>query len=476
MLDQSNLLCAPMKSGADPYCNKDEQANPDSHLEELGFCWVPATVAGAAHGKCEPEGCELIPAGRVDWTAEQVTEVLHSFGVQEDDFQQTHASKEFNALVQELLRGECSLHSRSSQPAGPDPDAVPASALLRVVNLVVLAIVDPLRSCVLVEVKQRAKGKERSTGQLPGKKMKPLQEVEATVLQYLDNELRCRHLLGDVLELEASHVSEREDDELTPSRNFPGLASMYRKYTIQGYVSLATQEERDAHPQAKRLGLDVDTCTSFKTKSVKTGDIHFWEWRPLSADVLGLVGTMDIPTPVPLQVGPRGWSSVALLQLVKQQLQQVRAEGNDAHPSDKARQLEELAAELASGQCSLRLKADGKVLRQVDVIVVQLQRQDGESKKVLCRRDGEGAPSMPEVVKVIGEAPQQVAERFLKEQLGLQGRYSMDTSSVAARGSLPAADIGHVRVRAPGSTPCARVPDCPLLNTVVREAIVKVWI
>lgn len=299
----------------------------------------------------------------------------------------------------------------------------------------------------------------------------PLQELEATVLQYLDSELRCRNLLGDVFELEASHVSEREEDELTPSRNFPSLASIYRKCTIQGYVSLSSQEERDAHPLAKKLGLDLNTCTSFKTKSRKTGDLHFWEWRPLSADVLGILGTTDIPTPVPLEVGPRGWSSAALLQLVKQQLPKVEG---DAHPADKAKQLEELAAELAGGQCSLRLQANGKVLRQVDVVVVQLQ--DCESKKVLCCSEGEAASRMPEVVKGTGEAPQQAAERFLKEQLGLQGRYRLDRSTLAARGSSPMTDVGFVRVRAPGSTLCTRLPQCPLIHTVVRETIVKAWI
>merc|ERR1740121_1696672 len=183
-----------------------------------------------------------------------------------------------------------------------------------------------------------------------------------------------------------------EDDEESPS--YPGVRTVYRKEIYEGIVTT-----KDPQVLAK-LGLSVDGTTTQYTATGVDQYVRTFFWASegacyakgikFRAPKEGFEISPLVPTPV-------GYN--------EEELQTFLEENNvslDAFAKSGPGSLAKLAEELQVGDAALNRMPDGRIMRVVEVIVLKLQKKNGDMLVQAQQKDTSGAGAKPKDERLPG--------------------------------------------------------------------------
>lgn len=183
------------------------------------FSWMADKAAQSKGVKLRAEGSEEVSglvAAPIGLNEEDLTKYLLAHSVDITPFGQGHAKtlKEFST---ELIKGESSLME--------DPDG----QVIRVVDLIIMKIVNPATGDVLVQTEQTfGDGTKNALNRLPGAKRRPDENQFLTARRLLRKQLKIDE--NNCL-LDAKNVQFFEEEK--SSHAFPGIRTVYRKRLIR---------------------------------------------------------------------------------------------------------------------------------------------------------------------------------------------------------------------------------------------------
>uniref|UniRef100_A0A7S2P3M1 Protein kinase domain-containing protein n=1 Tax=Zooxanthella nutricula TaxID=1333877 RepID=A0A7S2P3M1_9DINO len=236
-------------------------------------------------------------------------------------------------------------------------DATEHRKLVRVVDLVLLHITvgGGADQRVLVEAGQvYADGRTRDNlRRLPGAKRAPHENARMATQRIVTSMLNMQD--GDVsFDFAQTRVFEKREE----SASYPGVQTVYRTELVQGYLDSDVSRPEFAD--------------EFRVEDARGLTRAFAWWAAARCDEEGVIPAPaeedDFSSLVPV---PVGLDEAALAGC-------LASAGVDPaqYGRDKARSLQELAAELVKGECSLRHQPDGGLLRIVDVILLRLKKAE----------------------------------------------------------------------------------------------------
>jgi len=216
------------------------EAKPDMQMErfennyefdQVDFTNITKFFKWMKRGQCDSQGIQY--ESPKDWTYSALVQA--PIGMNEEDlsalltknkidvslFGQGKA-KTLHALSTELLMGECTLVN--------DPD----SGLVRVVEPILLNLVDPSNEKLLVQTEQMyADGTKVELNRLPGTKRRPDENVFLSARRIIERNLKIdlNHVIFSTKGVEASEADNQE------SVAYPGLPCVYQKRTVWATVS-----------------------------------------------------------------------------------------------------------------------------------------------------------------------------------------------------------------------------------------------
>mmetsp|Transcript_63157 Transcript_63157/g.116299 ORF Transcript_63157/g.116299 Transcript_63157/m.116299 type:complete len:778 (-) Transcript_63157:56-2389(-) len=183
------------------------------------FAWLSEKSAQSKSVKLRAEGSEEVSglvAAPIGLSEEDLTKYLKAHRVDTSPFGQNHAKtlKEFST---ELIKGESSLMEDN------------AGAVIRVVDLIIMKIVNPGTGDVLVQTEQTfGDGTKNLLNRLPGAKRRPDENQFLTARRLLRKQLKIDE---NNCVLDAKNVQYFEEEK--PSMAFPGIQTVYRKRLIR---------------------------------------------------------------------------------------------------------------------------------------------------------------------------------------------------------------------------------------------------
>jgi myosin-light-chain kinase len=236
-------------------------------------------------------------------------------------------------------------------------DATAYKRVVRVVEIVLLRI--RANSKFLVQVSETYKdGRERTdVHQIPGTKKLPHENAMQTAKRVLETRLQMRAEKGCHVILQPSSLESFEEEEVSP--HFPGLTTVYRKEIIEGIAtgtSSQISQKFQTNDQGTAFGWDWFDEKECEKKQVKL------RFPKEQHDISALVQA------------PVGFDQDKLEEF----LSRSGVNKDDFGSKEGSRTLKDFADELTRGEAALTTRADGKVVRVVDVVVLKMQRKNGE--------------------------------------------------------------------------------------------------
>jgi hypothetical protein len=183
------------------------------------FSWMTDKAAIAKGAKLRPEGSEEVSglvAAPIGLNEEDLTKYLKNHAVDTTQFggKNSRSLKEFST---ELIKGESSLMEDES------------GKVMRVVDLIIMKIVNPGTMDVLVQTEQSFSDQTKNMlNRLPGAKRRPDENQFLTARRLLRKQLKIDE---NNCVLDAKNVQYYEEEK--SSQAFPGIRTVYRKRLIQ---------------------------------------------------------------------------------------------------------------------------------------------------------------------------------------------------------------------------------------------------
>lgn len=183
------------------------------------FSWMTEKAAIAKQAKLRPEGSEEVSglvAAPIGLNEDDLTKYLKEHGVDTTAFggKSARSLKEFST---ELIKGESSLMLDSD------------GKVMRVVDLIIMKIVNPGTMDVLVQTEQSFSDQTKNMlNRLPGAKRRPDENQFLTARRLLRKQLKIDE---NNCVLDAKNVQYYEEEK--SSAAFPGIRTVYRKRLIQ---------------------------------------------------------------------------------------------------------------------------------------------------------------------------------------------------------------------------------------------------
>lgn len=183
------------------------------------FQWMTEKGAQSKNVKLRAEGSEEVSglvAAPIGLNEDDLTKYLKAHNIDTSVFGQNHAKtlKEFST---ELIKGESSLMEDVS------------GKVIRVVDLIIMKIVNPGTGDVLVQTEQTfGDGTKNLLNRLPGAKRRPDENQFLTARRLLRKQLKIDE---NNCVLDAKNVQYFEEEK--PSMAFPGIQTVYRKRLIR---------------------------------------------------------------------------------------------------------------------------------------------------------------------------------------------------------------------------------------------------
>jgi len=300
-----------------------------------------------------------------------VKRTMAEHNISADKFGQGQAKK-LSEFMDEIQSGESRLML----------DATRHKNMVRVIDLVLLRIVygTGQNKRYLIKLSETfPDGRVRDRlNNLPGTKKRPHENGRQVCERMMKERM---NMTGSEVVFDYTAKEYMEDDEESPS--YPGVRTVYRKEFYEGVVTTKDPEV------LKRLGLSTDGST---TQYVCKGEdeytrTFFWASEgacfakgiKFRAPKEGFEISPLVPTPV-------GYN--------EEELQTFLEENNvslDAFAKSGAGSLAKLAEELQMGDAALNRMPDGRIMRVVEVIVLQLKKKNGDMLVQAWQKDAAGS-------------------------------------------------------------------------------------
>lgn len=304
-------------------------------------------------------------------------------------------------------------------------DAEEYRTMVRLCDLVVLRISCRLAAgppLYLIEIGERFPDGRKRMGlnRLPGTKKEPHENVRMVAARI------CTELLGMgggelSLDFKKSEVLE----EVSFSKSYPGVRSVYRKTVVEGTV--APKYLASKAFAARELQFEFEDAT----KNTK-----YFKWMAEEECISSMVPNFQHD-----HSGPRHTSClvVAPIAVDVHALQTyLAANGIDTSKfgQSNARSLEEFAGELSNSESRLAMDRSGHLVRMVDVVTLRLIKEDTrellvQSKEVYPCGRTDTKSLLPGSKKLMQENQFQAAYRILDRLLHIDENYvNLNTSKV----------------------------------------------
>jgi len=280
----------------------------------------------------------------LDRSAQTIGKMLEDHGVDTTTFGVGEA-KTLEELAAEVQNGSARLML----------DATSHKKLVRVVDIVLLRLYSTQnKEYMLVEcAEQYPDGRRRSAIRVPGTKKNPHENAQETAIRILKDILGMEKLAVH-FGFEEKEVFEEEMD----SPSFPGVRTVYRKEIMQCYVNETDEALR------KAVGLPEGDGWSFEDKKRNT---KFFQWMTEEDAIaqkvkLRAAGSEEVSG---LVMPPLGLNEQDLLGFLQGHGVDLAGFGCNG-----AKSVKEFSRELMSGESTLLVDDQGKVVRVVDQVVL----------------------------------------------------------------------------------------------------------
>mmetsp|Transcript_50697 Transcript_50697/g.136102 ORF Transcript_50697/g.136102 Transcript_50697/m.136102 type:complete len:792 (-) Transcript_50697:80-2455(-) len=344
-----------------------------------------------------------------------IKHMLESHGISTSKFGQGQA-KNFTEFVTEVQDGQARLML----------DASKHKNVVRVVDIVLLRIGHGTSANKRFLVKTAEKypdGRMRADiNQLVGTKKLPhengMQTAERIVAERLN--------MGDCkIEFSFKRKECFEEDEESPS--YPGVRTVYRKEIFEGLVTASESAIM------QRIGIaGGDSSGSFNHEDAKQYT-HYYGW---------MTDAQCTSKKVALRAPAEGSDVSALVSppigLDEEELQSFLQESKvdiSKFGKDGVKTIQEFSNELVGGEAAVVRRADGSLIRVVDVLILKVVKQDGSVVVEVEETSGDGKKKetkrLPAVKRRADENPFTAAHRVLSKVLKFsENLVTIDPSNV----------------------------------------------
>jgi len=325
--------------------------------------------------------------------AEDCQKVLNHGSIPADSFGRGSA-RSFNEYLQEVKEGKSLLMA----------DATRYKSIVRVVPIVILKVevVTDSQTFALLEM--------CSNGKLlhPGTKSHPWETTVQTA-ERLKNSLGP--LKGCSVEMDFDKITRLEVDQ--PSSSYPNMRTIYKKDIVSGRFTTTDEE------LLKRVGLHTDG-PAFTITGLEDYPQSF-TWIP-DEEVISRGITLGQPVEYSALVYPP-------VGLQEEELNQFLIDGGvplQHWGTGNYKSLSEFSEELVKGEAILDKKSDGRLVREVEVVLVNIVRRmpSGEYESLMeAGEDFQGESversRLPGVKKLAGEHHFWAARRLIGQHMRL---------------------------------------------------------
>jgi len=364
----------------------------------------------AAAGQSNPtSSVEASTAGYgSNWPSSELSKLLENHGITMDSFGKSGA-KSFEELHQEIRQGRSMLLI----------DATRYKSLVRVVPILLVRIAVEVGGKEQFLICQGKDGKHV----LPAMKKQPHETMHETAARIISD----MGWIDADIEFDYDKLETTEQDEHSPS--FPNMRTVYKKDIVPGRIKAPSTEvlkkfgvqteEADASFQASVDGFSYsckwmteEACTSCQESGVQ---LYATE---AGADLSSLV------------YPPVGLPEDELTDFLIDEGVDLSQWGQGKYKS-----LSECSQDLVRGKAMLVKMPDGRMVRQVDVVLLEIRRTDrNEILYQIAEGSAQGDHRPPGVSQLCGEHPFWAARRLIKNDLGLpEDQVELDPTTVVTK-------------------------------------------
>jgi len=243
-------------------------------------------------------------------------------------------------------------------------DAAKYNCIVRVVDVVLLRVYTGdhgSKRFLIQTAEQYPDGRKKTSNQLPGAKKKPHENGVQAAKRIVAERLQMPNCEID-FDFTSKECFEEEED----SPHYPGVRTVYRKEIFEG-VLVTTNAQTLA-----QVGVIGDKQL---TRSDSEYYVRSFAW--MNEDELEKQAVMFRAPKEGAEISalvnaPIGFDEEELLQYLTDAEVDVSQFGQDGNKT-----LEEFSAELIGGEASLQRRANGKMSRVVDIVLLKIVRRDG---------------------------------------------------------------------------------------------------
>jgi len=353
-------------------------------------------------------------AANVESSSENIKQMLANHSISIDSFGKGQA-KTFKEFVTEIQHGQARLML----------DASKHKNIVRVVDVILLRIVHgtgATKKYLTVSAEKYADGRMRpDINQLVGAKKMPyengIQAAQRTVRERLN-------MVDAKVNFGFKSKECFEDDESSPS--YPGVRTVYRKEIFEGEVTTTD------NTVLERIGLGTKSTGDFQHMD-STKYTRFFRWLT-EAQCKGKAVKLRAPKEgadvSALVHPPIGFEEEQLMKFLQDNNVDVSKFGKDG-----VKTLAEFSEELVKGEAALSKRADGSIIRVVDVLILKVQRLNGDTIVEVGEVKDSGAKKelkrLPAVKRREDENPFWAAHRVLSKVLRIsENMVTMDHTNI----------------------------------------------
>lgn len=331
----------------------------DKHHERTATFewWTPAQCAEAKFVD-ESKATTLKEddfASSVESSAQGIRQMLEGHGIVTANFGQGQAKK-FVEFVHEVQSGQSRLML----------DAAKHKNVVRVVDVVLLRIAHGSgtnRKYLIMTAEKYPDGRMRSDiNQLSGAKKLPHENAMQTAQRIVEERLQMKDAK---IKFDATHQECFEDDEESPS--YPGVRTVYRKEILEGIITTT-----DA-AVLERVGLQHKDQFQQEDSKQYTRYFVWLSETECSEKLIKFKAPAEGNDISALVHPPIGFEEEELQSFLQTNHVDVSKFGKDG-----IKTLAEFSEELVKGEAALTRRADGKIIRVVDVLIMKLTRKNGD--------------------------------------------------------------------------------------------------
>jgi len=327
-------------------------SGPQDALKEHQWQWQEKYKLGYQLGSDSSKVKQIVSDQfeRATWSPDQIKNMFAKYSIDTSKFGKGLANN-YTGIAKEIIAGECSFGEVDNQ-------------LVRVVEVVLVRIMNRKEE-MLVETKiLRRDGEQRDTRRLPGTKKRPTESTKQTAERVLSEYLRMDPRL---FQLSPATEKHREEEE---SPAYPGFKTIYIKHFVDAQLMRANGSRVTFSSREE----------GFIIEDLK-GDCRYWRWTDSKecdrARILTR-GTKTTTADVSEFMAPvvdAHWTT----QLLKDKLEAYKI-NTDKFGKNSALPVEHLVDELNKGQCSL-MEDNYELLRVVDVVLLRIE--DVQNNRIL---------------------------------------------------------------------------------------------